>query len=542
MEILAGLPMLTAKLGGMLVIGELLALAVKHKKNLKREQQDKATAELKDYNEFKSFIGNDGLIISDNVRLTEKFNYENVVIVGSTGSMKTTKYFYPNLLDEAIKGSIIVIDPKGELFRDTSFFQQNVCHRKVLRFAPLEPNSSEQYNLLEQCEDSTEVCQLASALLMNGSLSLELSTGKKGGGIEWIQMAEPLLAASMLYCKRLEEPYNTIENALKLIINTPPKVLDLLLSTSEHEEVRTQYNIFNTVAAANNTAGSIKITLASNMKLFTDSKLALTTCNTTFTADQLRKEPTVLYISFPERKSNYLAPFIAPFITQMIDRLTDSYSYKSEPITMLLDEFANIGIINNFQNHVAVSRSRKISYSICLQSLSQLNQNYGRENANTILNNLKTKIILGGLSDSGSLEYFEDLAGKSVINTMSENVDKDGKSTFSYNTQVRNVINKDEIRRLGEHEALIIMSNRQPVLDLQTPYFKRQELVSCIKSPIPQIIKLPKTNSSSLNFEKYIEAIYKKKLELLEEEIRDIVPKKAKKKDRAEEVINDIFK
>lgn len=534
MEILYGLPLLITKCGAALVTGELLALAIKHKRSLKKNEQEKATAELKTYEEFKDFTGSDGLIISDNIRLKEKYNFENVVIVGSTGSMKTTKYFYPNLLDITLKGSIIVIDPKGELYRDTSYFQSEVCHRRVLRFAPLEPNCSEQYNLLEQCEDTTEVCQLASNLLMNGSLSLELSTGKKANGVEWLQMSESLLAASMLYCRQLKEPYNTIENSLKLIVNTPANVLDLILSTCESEDVRTQYNIFRTVTAANNTSASIKVTLASNMKLFTDNKLNLSTSNTTFTAEQLRKEPTILYISYPERKSNYLSPFIAPFITQLIDRLTDTFNYKSQPVTMLLDEFANVGMINNFQNHVSVSRSRKISYTVCLQSLSQLNQIYGRDNANTILNNLKTKIILGGLSDSGSLEYFEDLAGKTVINSMNENIDKDGNISKSYSTQVRNVINKDEIRRLAEYEALIIMSNRQPVLDRQTPYFLNESLKTCIKEPISQIIKLPKVNKNYVKFDEYIKQLYR--------DIQQQLEPKEIKKDKAKDIINDIFR
>lgn len=537
MEILTGLPILITKCGAALVAGELLAMTIKHKRNQKKKEQDKATAELKNYEELNGYLGNDGLLISENIRLKEKFDFENVLLLAPTGVGKTSRYFMNNLLDSEMKGSIIVIDPKGELFEKTSYYQQEICHRKILRFAPLEP-SGEQYNLLEQCEDATEVCQLASTLLMNGSLSLELSTGRKAnGGIEWLNMAEPLLAAAMLYCRSLPSPYNTIQNALKLIIETQPVKLDLLLSNDLSEDVRTQYNIYRTVAQAANTSASIKVTLASNMKLYTDNKLSLTTNSTTFTAEQLRKEPTALYISYPERKSAYLSPFIAPFITQLIDKMTDCYTYASEPITFLLDEFANIGMINNFQQYVAVSRSRRMSFSVCLQSLSQLNQIYGRENANTILNNLKTKIVLSGLSDSGSLEYFEELAGKTVINTMNENKDKDGNSSFSYSTQVRNVMNKDEIRRLEDRHCLVIMGNRQPVLDYQIPYYEKQELISCIKPPVSQILKLPSINKA-ISFKDYIEQLYRIK----EAEVfKDKEPARDKTKEKIKDAINELF-
>lgn len=537
MEILTGLPILITKCGAALVAGELLAMTIKHKRNKKKKEQDKATAELKNYEELNGYLGNDGLLISENIRLKEKFDFENVLLLAPTGVGKTSRYFMNNLLDSEMKGSIIVIDPKGELFEKTSYYQQEICHRKILRFAPLEP-SGEQYNLLEQCEDATEVCQLASTLLMNGSLSLELSTGRKAnGGIEWLNMAEPLLAAAMLYCRSLPSSYNTIQNALKLIIETQPVKLDLLLSNDLSEDVRTQYNIYRTVAQAANTSASIKVTLASNMKLYTDNKLSLTTNSTTFTAEQLRKEPTALYISYPERKSAYLSPFIAPFITQLIDKMTDCYTYASEPITFLLDEFANIGMINNFQQYVAVSRSRRMSFSVCLQSLSQLNQIYGRENANTILNNLKTKIVLSGLSDSGSLEYFEELAGKTVINTMNENKDKDGNSSFSYSTQVRNVMNKDEIRRLEDRHCLVIMGNRQPVLDYQIPYYEKQELISCIKPPVSQILKLPSINKA-ISFKDYIEQLYRIK----EAEVfKDKEPARDKTKEKIKDAINELF-
>lgn len=470
---------LVAKLGALAITGEALALAIKHKRNLK-EGQKKATAELKNSEELRKLFGYDGMIISENIRLKEKYDFEHLAVIAPTGSGKTTKLFYPNLLDSSIKGSLIIIDPKGELYRDTSNFQRE-CGRRVLKFSPLEPSSSEKYNLLEQCEDTTEVIQLASTLLLNGALSIELMSGKKSGGVEWIQMAEPLLSAALLFVRGLEAPYNSVEYAFKTVINSNQEELDLLLGEHEDEEITTQYNIFKTVAKSANTAGSIKVTLASNLKLFTDKNINYVNSNTTFTAQELRKEPTALYITFPERKSAYLAPYLAPFFSQFIDKLLDTYSYKSEPIHFFMDEFPNIGLINNMSLHCATVRSRRISFTLCMQSITQLYQTYGHENGKAILNNLKTKIILPALSDSDSLQYIEGLCGKCEISSITKNESEDKTST-STSTSTRNVLNMDEIRRLDDNKVLIVMSNKQPVTDEMRGFYEYSKYNDRVKT------------------------------------------------------------
>lgn len=494
-------------------VGELLCLTLKHKEKLKRKEGEKASAEIKDYREMGEYLGMDGLILTDNIRLKNKFDYENVCIVAPTGAGKTTKFFYPNLLDKNLKGSIVVIDPKGELYRDTSKFQEQVCKRKVIKFSPLE-NSAHKYNLLEESKTTTEVSQLASNLLLNGALSLELATGKNAGGIEWLQMSEPLLTAALLYCKSLKRPFNTIENALNLIINRSEADLYNLFTNST-EDVKNYYNIYSRVINSPNTAGSIKVTLTSNLKLFIDKTLNANLFKTTFNAELFRKEESILYITFPENKAAFLAPFIAPFLTQFIDSAINSYTENSKPIHFLFDEFANIGMINNFQGYVSTSRSRKLSFSICLQSLSQLQQIYGLHNYKTILNNLKSKIFLAGITDISTLEYVEVLTGKKVINTISKTLNKQNEASYSFNKEVKNVLNKDEVRRIKENECLIIFNNKQPILDTQTPYFLKDRYKECIKGEVKEIISNNNYNNYKEEFNKYIDKeIIRIKLEL----------------------------
>lgn len=226
----------TALIGGSTIAAELLGLKLKNKKN---KIDNLANAKLSTKEDLENILGN-YLQLSKNIKLKEKMGFEGSVTVAPTGGGKTTSYFIPNLLNSNLKGSLIIYDPKGELYEKTSWFQNNICGRDIVVFAPLEPSISCKYNLLDQCEDTTEILQLASTLIANGSLSIELATGKKTGGAEWDNMATPLFSAALLYCKEQGLPVATVETAFRLIIEKDLEELDTLFSNST-EDCKTQW-------------------------------------------------------------------------------------------------------------------------------------------------------------------------------------------------------------------------------------------------------------------------------------------------------------
>lgn len=513
MDIMTQLKLITMITGAALVGGETLAYYLKSQAN---KVGKLATGYLISKDDIESITGNTGLILSKDIQLKEKFDYEGLVIFGPTGSGKSTSEFIPNLLSDSIKGSIIVTDPKGELFKLTSKYQEKVCGRKVLKFSPLEPRESERYNLLTSCKDNSEVIEMASTLLFNGALSIELSTGKKTGGAEWIQMAEPLLAAVLLYAKSLKYPYNNIEFAFKLIINLSTEQLGLILSNSNNLDVITQWNIFKTVGGADRTEGSIKITLASNLKLFTDNRVNTVGIENTFNIENFRKEPTIIYITYPENKSPYLAPFIAPFFSQCMSKLIENYTDESLPVHMMFDEFGNIGMLNNMSINVATIRSRKISMNICLQSITQLYQVYGRENGKAILNNLKTKLVLPGLSDTETTNYLSDLCGNKEITICNTNVNKQS-TTHSYSKTKIKLFENSELRCLEDDQLVIVTSNKQPILTKQNRYYENNIYTNNIYDTV---VNVKKNNITKIDIEKEINKL---KLQLeLEDDVEDV--------------------
>jgi type IV secretion system protein VirD4 len=435
-----------------------------------------ATSKLGTSKELKGLTGIDGLVISKTVQLNKKACYEGICVIGPTGAGKTTSQFYPNLLSNDLPmSSIVVNDQKGELYSITAKYQGSIGRKPIL-FSPLETKAC--YNPLEQCKGTEEVIELGQNILLNGALSLEVKTGKSAGGLEWIQMATPLFIAALLYCKSLKRPYNTIDNALKLIIDNDQDQLDYIF-TNAPVDAREQYKIFKTCLESPRTMSSIKITLTTNLELFTDPNIKRTISKSDFIAEELRKQPTCLYITYPERKANYLSPFTSCFYSQFIDKIIDSYTDDSLPVFFLWDEFAHSGQLSNFAQNVASVRSRRMSFTVCLQSITQLVQLYGRANAEAILNNLKTKIILPGLTDHTTLDMMSNLAGYGEITVSSESRSEKGVS-HSFSKTRRKVMEPDEIRRLKDDELLIIAHNRQPVVDKQNIYYKQERYLKNI--------------------------------------------------------------
>ena len=469
---------------------------------LNKKKPDKlANNDIRSYKSLSSIIGDDGLNVTKNINLKSKFDFEGICLLGSTGAYKTSTLFLNNLLSNYIRGSYVVTDPKGELYELTSGYQKDVCGRKVYKIDFSTPDYSEKYNLLANCKDSEEVIQLASSLLMNGALSVELATGKKAGGIEWIQMAEPLLASMLLYAKDLGKPFNTIEFALQLILNLDTMKLKSLVESSRNLDSITQYSIFLSVGGADRTEGSIRITLATNMKLFTTKDVNKISSNTTFNIEDFRKEESVLYIIYPERKSNFLAPFIAPFFSQIIDKLLDCYTKNSLPLRLMFDEFGNIGMLSNMSVNSATVRSRNMALIVCLQSITQLYQVYGVDASKSILNNLKTKIILPGMSDTDTLDYISKLCGVKEITVKSVSKTESKQSTNTSKTK-KNIFEDGELRTLEDKKALVIVSNKMPVVDDIEPYFETSKVTSVIEP-----IKYKKSENVFLNIKDEIEKI-----------------------------------
>lgn len=440
-----------------------------------------ATSGYAELKELKEYAGDNGIQLAKDFILSEKSCFEHVCIIGPTGAGKTTSIFYPNLLQKesfsAGKSSIILTDPKGELYTDTSNFQRSLG-RKIVMFSPLEPQYSFKYNPLALCKTSSEVSDLAMNLLAAGAKAMEITSGKTGsGGSEWLQMAKPLLASALLYTWHQPKGLNTIGNAVDLILDSTSEQLQEVLGNSKYRDVQTQYNIFNQASGSEKTVSSIKITLSSNLQLYTEDYIRELTSDNTYNFKELRNTPTALYISYPERYSAKIAPLLCVFFTQLINELMKDENLKGDylPTYFLFDEFANVGQIPLFATLASTVRSRKISFLCCLQSKNQLKNLYGNFDED-ILANLKTKVIYGALQDVATTEYVSKQCGEVEIKTKSTS-ERDGSSNIGYNygTTKKLLLTPDEVRRIPKDKVLLLVQNCKPYLSRANVFYTQDK-------------------------------------------------------------------
>lgn len=459
----------------LVVLGAITMLVGKKFKLFEKGTNNLGSSDFAKIREFESFTGNDGLIIGQTFRLSEHKSFEHAVCVGPTGSGKSASFFIPNLLSLP-NSSIVVSDPKGELFEKTAATSIKQG-KKVLVFSPFRDNSMK-YNPLALCRNVSEIRELAQILLANGNAAVESITGTKAGGSEWTNMSTPLLASFLIMVSELTPPKNTVSYALNLIVENDIETLKLLMLDAP-EAAQKQFNVFLQSAESEKTASSIKTVLASNLQMFLDPMVEEVTSINEIDPSVLRKQPTVLHIVVPEHKSATMAPLMAPFYTQILNHLLEDGD--GCPVHFLLDEFANIGLIPNIDVIAAICRSRRMSLSLGIQSINQLKQRYN-EAAISLLDNLKTKFFLPGLAYD-SAEYASKLVGFREVDTTSTSFGKDNVS-HSVSKQKRELLTPDEVRRLADETTLIIADNRNPFMDKQCRYYKNEKMLKATKSTL----------------------------------------------------------
>ena len=186
----------------------------------------------------------------------------------------------------------------------------------------------------------------------------------------------------------------------------------------------------------------------------------------TLELDTIGSEKTALFviISDSDRTFNFMAAI-------MYQQLFDLLFYKADheyggrlpfPVRFLLDEFANIGQIPNFEIFIATMRSREVSVSVVLQNVAQLKGVY-KDHWETITGNCDTLLFLGGKEQS-TLEYISKMIGKTTVDNRNINESKGQNGSYSLNNQIlgRDLITPDEVGRLDGTECILSLRGEKP--------------------------------------------------------------------------------
>ena len=345
---------------------------------------------------------------------------KNILVIGGSGSGKTRFFCKPSLLQA--HSSYVCTDPKGTLLPEIGAFLERKKYRiKCLNLINF--RKSMKYNPLAYIRSEKDILKLVNALIMNTK-----GEGEKSSEDFWVK-AERLYYSALIgyiWYEATEEEKNFI--TLLDLINaseareddeTYQSPVDLLFSQLEEREpdhfAVKQYRKFK--MAAGKTLKSILISCGARLAPFDIKELRNLMEYDELELDTLGDQKTALFVILSDTDStfNFVAALMySQLFNLLCDKADDFYGGRLPVhVRLILDEFANIGQIPNFDKLIATIRSREISASIILQSQSQLKTIY-KDAADTIVGNCDSTLFLGG-KEKSTLKEISELLGKETI-------------------------------------------------------------------------------------------------------------------------------
>ena len=418
------------------------------------------------------------IILSQNMRLglnAKKHRRNlNVLVVGGSGAGKTRFYAKPNLMQ--CNTSFIVADPKGEMLRSIApLLIENGYDIKV--FNLIEPENSDGYNPFVYIRKDEDVIKLISNLIQN-------TTPKNASQNDpfWEKSEIALDSALMLYLLHEAPPEEQTFEMLMFLIENAATVededesgyqspVDILFQgledeKPEHIAVR-QYKIFK--QASGKTAKSILISAAVRLAAFNLPEIAKMTSYDNLDIGTLGERKRAIFCVIPDNDNsfNYLVGMLYTQAFQALYFNADN-NHGGElpiPVHIVMDEFANVALPDNFERILATMRSRRISVSIIIQNMAQLKALF-KDSWENITGNCDTLLYLGG-NEQSTHEYISKMLGKETIDTRTRGITKGqhGSSNTNYQNAGRELLTLDEVRLLDNSNALIFIRGERPLID-----------------------------------------------------------------------------
>ena len=396
---------------------------------------------------------------------------KNILVIGGSGSGKTRFFCKPSLLQA--HSSYVCTDPKGTLLPEIGAFLERKKYRiKCLNLINF--RKSMKYNPLAYIRSEKDILKLVNALIMNTK-----GEGEKSSEDFWVK-AERLYYSALIgyiWYEATEEEKNFI--TLLDLINaseareddeTYQSPVDLLFSQLKEREpdhfAVKQYRKFK--MAAGKTLKSILISCGARLAPFDIKELRDLMEYDELELDTLGDQKTALFVILSDTDStfNFVAALMySQLFNLLCDKADDFYGGRLPVhVRLILDEFANIGQIPNFDKLIATIRSREISASIILQSQSQLKTIY-KDAADTIVGNCDSTLFLGG-KEKSTLKEISELLGKETIDlyNQSENRGSQVSHGLSYQKLGKELMTQDELAVMDGGKCIFMLRGVRPFL------------------------------------------------------------------------------
>ena len=415
---------------------------------------------------------------------------KNILVIGGSGSGKTRFFVKPSLLQ--MHSSYVVTDPKGQLLRETGKLLAHGGPKRDENGKPVrdkhgkvvyEPyrikvlntinfSKSMKYNPLAYVRSEKDILKLVNVIIANTK-----GDGEKSSEDFWIK-AERLLYCTLIgYIWYEAEPEEKNFITLLELINaceareddetykSPVDILfdELAQAQPEHFAVK-QYVKFK--MAAGKTLKSILVSCGARLSPFDIKELRDIMTEDELELDTMGDRKTALFLIMSDTDTTFnfvIAMLQSQLFNLLCDKADDLYNGRLPVhVRCLLDEFANIGQIPNFDKLIATIRSREISASIILQSQSQLKTIY-KDAADTIVGNCDVTLFLGG-KEKSTLKEISELLGKETIDSLSQSENRGAQTShgLSYQKLGKELMTQDEIAVMDGGKCILQLRGVRP--------------------------------------------------------------------------------
>ena len=396
---------------------------------------------------------------------------KNILVIGGSGSGKTRFFCKPSLLQA--HSSYVCTDPKGTLLPEVGSFLERKKYRiKCLNLINFK--KSMRYNPLAYIRSEKDILKLVNALILNTK-----GEGEKSSEDFWVK-AERLYYSALIgyiWYEAPEEERNFI--TLLDLINaseareddeTYQSPVDILFQQLEEKEpdhfAVKQYRKFK--MAAGKTLKSILISCGARLAPFDIKELRDLMETDELELDTLGDSKTALFVIISDTDSTFnfaAALMYSQLFNLLCDKADDFYGGRLPVhVRLILDEFANIGQIPNFDKLIATIRSREISASIILQSQSQLKTIY-KDAADTIVGNCDSTLFLGG-KEKSTLKEISELLGKETIDSYNQSENRGAQTShgLTYQKLGKELMTQDELAVMDGGKCIFMLRGVRPFL------------------------------------------------------------------------------
>ena len=394
---------------------------------------------------------------------------KNILVIGGSGSGKTRFFCKPSLLQA--HSSFVVTDPKGTLLPEIGTFLERKKYRiKCLNLINFK--KSMKYNPLSYIRSEKDILKLVNALILNTK-----GEGEKSSEDFWVK-SERLYYCALIGYIWYEAPAEE-KNFITLLdlINaseareddeTYQSPVDILFQQLEEKEpdhfAVKQYRKFK--MAAGKTLKSILISCGARLAPFDIKELRDLMETDELELDTLGDSKAALFVILSDTDTtfNFVAALMySQLFNLLCDKADDFYGGRLPVhVRLILDEFANIGQIPNFDKLIATIRSREISASIILQSQSQLKTIY-KDAADTIVGNCDSTLFLGG-KEKTTLKEISELLGKETIDLYNQSESRGSQVShgLSYQKLGKELMSQDELAVMDGGKCIFMLRGVRP--------------------------------------------------------------------------------